>query len=151
VLKAAVPFIVFSLVSSTMIDEVISMSSMSLHEFQWRNRLLLIFAPDIKHPMFEDLNKSITSQQADLVDRDLVILEILESGTSLIGRDHLDTVQADSLRKKFNALPGKYTIILIGKDGGIKLRNEDKDTQLDAVFALIDSMPMRQSEMRRRE
>ena len=149
-LKAAVPFITLALFYSSTIDEVFSMNSVNLHEFQWQNRLLLIFAPDRKHPMFENLHKSITSQQAEVVDRDLVVFEILEAGSSFSGPDHLDTAQADSLRKKFDALPGKYTIILIGKDGGVKLNTEDRNTKLDDIFALIDSMPMRQSEMRRK-
>jgi hypothetical protein len=149
--KAAVAFITFALIYLSMIDEVMSMNSMNLNEFQWRNRLLLIFAPDRKHPMFENLHKSITSQQAAVVDRDLVVFEILEAGSSFMGPDHIDTAQADFLRKKFGALPGKYTIILIGKDGGIKLNTEDRDTKLGDIFALIDSMPMRQSEIRRKQ
>ena len=36
-------------------------------------------------------------------------------------------------------------IILIGKDGGIKMEKEEFD--LSAIYELIDSMPMRQQEM----
>ena len=149
-LKVAVSFIIFAMAYSTVYGQGSTMKSIDMTEFQWKNRLLLIFAPDRKHPIFANMHKSIASKQVDVVDRDLVVFEIFESGSSFIGADMLDTTQADSLRKKFAAPPGKFTAILIGKDGGIKLRTEDKDTQLEEIFALIDSMPMRQSEMRRK-
>ncbi len=42
-----------------------------------------------------------------------------------------------------------FEVLLIGKDGGVKLR---RDTPIAAskIIALIDAMPMRQEEMRRR-
>ena len=36
-------------------------------------------------------------------------------------------------------------LILIGKDGGIKLNS--RKTSLEEIFSLIDTMPMRQEEM----
>ena len=36
------------------------------------------------------------------------------------------------------------TVLLIGKDGGIKLIERSDQVSLEAVFALIDTMPMRQ-------
>ena len=48
------------------------------------------------------------------------------------------------------ATPGApFWIVLIGKDGGVKLRSDDAG--LDQIFDLIDSMPMRQAEMREQE
>lgn len=38
--------------------------------------------------------------------------------------------------------------MIIGRDGGVKARYESLD--LDAVFAVIDTMPMRIQEMRSR-
>jgi hypothetical protein len=40
-------------------------------------------------------------------------------------------------------------VILIGKDGGVKLVQEER-VSLQAVFDLIDTMPMRRREMRQR-
>jgi hypothetical protein len=122
---------------------------MDLSQFQWKNRLLFLFAPNRSHPLFDVLQKSIAIQQAGVADRDLVIFEILESGTSRMDTSDLDPKVAQSLRDKFDARPGQFTVILVGKDGGIKLNRQDQ-TRLEDIFALIDAMPMRREEMRQK-
>ncbi len=44
--------------------------------------------------------------------------------------------------------PATFTVLLIGKDGGIKLRRNTPVPATD-LTALIDTMPMRRDEMRR--
>jgi hypothetical protein len=39
-------------------------------------------------------------------------------------------------------------LVLIGKDGGIKARHSEDVFDLERIFTLIDSMPMRRAEMR---
>ena len=47
------------------------------------------------------------------------------------------------------SVSGDRPVLLIGKDGGVKSSSSDLD--LDALFGLIDRMPMRRQEMRRRD
>ena len=122
---------------------------MDLSQFQWKNRLLFLFAPNRSHPLFDVLQKSIATQQAEVADRDLVIFEILESGTSRMDTSDLDPQVAQTLRDKFDVNPGRFALILVGKDGSVKL-NRQEQTQLEDIFALIDAMPMRQKEMEKR-
>jgi len=56
---------------------------------------------------------------------------------------------ATALRKKFNAPAGRFTVILVGKDGGVKFKRHTR-VKLSDIFALIDAMPMRQEEMRQK-
>jgi hypothetical protein len=123
--------------------------SLDLSQFQWKNRLLFLFAPSRDHPLFNQLHQSLLSQKAEVADRDLIIFEILESGLSSMNKNDLDPQTAQWLRKKFDTPLGNFTLILVGKDGGVKLRRQSQ-TQLTDIFALIDSMPMRQEEMRRK-
>jgi len=123
---------------------------LNLDQFHWKNRLLFLFAPNRNHPFFGSLHRALVAQQAEVVDRDLVIFEILESGPSSINTNWLDPQTAQSLRDKFNIARSEFTVILIGKDGGIKLNRQDQ-TRLEDVFALIDAMPMRQEEMRQKK
>ena len=122
---------------------------MDLSQFQWKNRLLFLFAPKRSHPLFDALQKSIAIAQAEVADRDLVIFECLESGLSRMGMTDLDPQVAQSLRDKFEIPRGQFAVILVGKDGGIKLERQD-ETRLEDIFALIDSMPMRREEMRQK-
>ena len=122
---------------------------LDLSQFQWKNRLLFLFAPNRSHPLFDVLQKSIAVQQAEVTDRDLVIFEILETGSSRMDTSDFDPQMAQALRDKFDVHPGRFTVILVGKDGGIKLNRQDQ-TRLEDIFALIDAMPMRREEMRQK-
>lgn len=123
--------------------------SFDLTQFQWKNRLLLLFAPNRNHPAFEALHQTLITQQAELSDRDVVVFEILESGTSNMDKADLDPQTARFLREKFKVRQGDFSVILIGKDGGIKMSNKNL-TQLEEIFGLIDTMPMRREEMRQK-
>jgi hypothetical protein len=147
ILKTTLPAIIISLVliaSSLNAEE----TPMDLSQFQWKNRLLFLFAPNRSHPLFDVLQKSIATQQAEVTDRDLVIFEILESGTSRLDTSDLDPQVSQSLRDKFDVNPGQFALILVGKDGSVKL-NRQEQTRLEDIFALIDAMPMRMEEMKK--
>lgn len=123
---------------------------LDLDQFQWKNRLLFLFAPNRNHPLFEALHKSLAAQKTEAADRDLVVFEILESGPSSMNTNYLDPQAGQKLRDKFDVQRGRFAVILVGKDGGIKL-NRREPTQLADIFALIDAMPMRQDEMRQKK
>jgi hypothetical protein len=109
-----------------------------------------LFAPDSNHPKFKKLQHDIAGQPDEVKDRDLVIFEILEQGDSRMDTEALDRQTADSVRDRFGIGKNEFTLILVGKDGGVKLKRDDH-VKLAHVFELIDSMPMRQNEMRQRK
>ena len=115
-------------------------------QFKWKNRLLLVFAPDSSHPLCESLQRDLSTRKHEVDDRDLVVFEILDVGASKRDGTQLDPHMAASLRKRFDISPKAFSLILVGKDGGIKLRKNDP-VKLEEIFRLIDSMPMRQDEM----
>jgi hypothetical protein len=117
---------------------------MDLTQFQWKNRLLFIFAKDVNHPLFKELQSQIAAQKAEVEDRDLIVFEVPEKGPARMGTTPLDRQQVDSIRNQFDIPSNAFSLILVGKDGGIKLKREDR-VDLRAVFGLIDSMPMRQN------
>jgi hypothetical protein len=61
----------------------------------------------------------------------------------------MDPRTAASLRKHFDIPTKTFMLILLGKDGGIKLKRNDR-VKLEEIFSLIDSMPMRKDEMRQK-
>jgi hypothetical protein len=122
--------------------------SMDLTPFAWKNRLLLMFAPDDRNSHLKKLKTEIDRRQFEVDDRDLVVFEVLESGPSLMGPTELGQTEADALRDRFKIPRNAFMVVLVGKDGGVKLKSDERVT-IDDVFDLIDSMPMRQNEMRR--
>ena len=130
-----------------MANKVEGKNTIDLSEYQWKNRLLLLFTPSIDGPGYVKLREDLSRQEGEVVDRDLLVFHILESGETKLGNSPLAESSGDYLKEKFSIKPGTFTVLLIGKDGGVKLRREDR-VELDEIFSLIDTMPMRQREMR---
>ncbi len=122
--------------------------AVNLDQYQWTKRLLLAFAPTRGEPLLRELHESLVARAADVADRDLVVFEVVESGASTVSGEPLDAATAELLRERFHVPGGAFSVVLVGKDGGVKLERRDR-TSLEEIFELIDSMPMRQREMRR--
>ncbi len=121
-----------------------------LSAYRWKHRLLLIFAPNGTDPRLVAFEERTDARKEDMQDRDLLTFRILETGSS--GRPDMPMTSDDveALRRRYNAAPGRFTVILIGKDGGVKLVQEER-VSLQAIFDLIDTMPMRRREMRQKD
>jgi hypothetical protein len=137
------------IVSSILAGQHGSAMDVDVERFLWKKRLLLIFSPERADPLFNGLVNEISSRRGDVEDRDLVIFEILESGASKMNSSELEPQKAASFRERFEIPKNTFTVILLGKDGGIKLKRNDQ-VRLEEIFLLIDSMPMRQDEMRQK-
>lgn len=124
-------------------------SSIDLETYRWEKRVLLVFAPTPDHAAYGDLKRQIQSQQQAFEERDMVLIEVVAGGPSRVGAKPLNPAGAAQLRVRFDVADEQFGLFLIGKDGGVKLRAEQPD--LNDVFALIDTMPMRQREMRQRQ
>lgn len=104
-------------------------------DYRWQNRIVVIDA-DMKNAN-QQLGE-LLEQPKDLKDRDLLVF--LRKGRQLICQNREEKTLED--------IQNQYTgISLIGKDGGVKL-HEEGGVKPKLIFDLIDSMPMRQSEMR---
>ena len=124
-------------------------AAMDLNRYKWKNRLLFIFAPHDSHPLLIHLKNEASARNQEIVDRDLLIFEILENGSSLVDSTRLENQMVRNIRQKFLVSSGQFTVVLVGKDGGVKLRR-DGQVKLDEIFSLIDAMPMRREEMRQK-
>lgn len=117
-----------------------------LDALRWKNRILILFGPSESDPSFRLQKQDLASRTEEVIERDLVILEILEHGESQASQEILSKETAESIRNRFNARSGHFQVLLIGKDGGVKLRSE-QPVPVQDIFGLIDSMPMRRQEM----
>lgn len=118
-----------------------------LAEHRWNHRVLIAFANDVADARAGSLETSLAEASCELGDRDIVVGWILSEGASRVGEVAVSDEIAASLRSGLGIEPGDFAVLLIGKDGGVKARYGDVPA-LSALFALIDGMPMRRSEMR---
>ena len=122
---------------------------LDLNAYQWKNRLLLLFASSEEDQDYLTLKKEIDRQATEVKDRDLLVFYVLERGESRLDQERLNPHQALFLKRHLSVPSGRFTIILIGKDGGEKIRQESP-IDLKEIFAIIDAMPMRQQEMKKK-
>jgi len=111
----------------------------TLEDFRWENRLLIVFdQPDSLKNLFE-------KQKEALEERKLLVFHF--KNRKLAESNFQGEVQAESfLKLGSNEVQGWF---LIGLDGGVK-RKEEILPPLKSIFATIDAMPMRQSEIRKK-
>lgn len=121
-----------------------------LEIYRWKNRILLVFSPTDADPAFKAFDQSISRQISEVKHRDLIVLRIFETGPSFIEEKPLPHEDVENLQTRFRVKPGRFSVILVGKDGGIKLLREDQ-AELKEIFDLIDTMPMRQQEMKQKD
>ena len=114
-------------------------SKKQLSDFKWENRLIVTF--DIPLQSFDSLTTS------DLKDRKLLLFAF-ESENLKYSNFEGDIDQIDFLKlgKKY---PGFY--FLIGLDGGVKSYGKKEDFSISELIKQIDSMPMRRSEIRKKD
>ena len=117
-----------------------------LGDYLWQRRPLLLFAPTESDPRLVETVRRIEASRCDFADRDMVLGLIVTEGTSTLDGQVVDTSQARRLLSEFGIGANSFSVVLIGKDGGEKLRvNEVPD--LPTIYAVIDGMPMRSAEM----
>lgn len=117
-----------------------------LSDYLWQSRPLLVFAPTGNDPRLVETMRRIEASRCDFADRDMVLGWIVTDGASTLDGNVVDTDQAQRLRSEFGIGATSFSVVLIGKDGGEKLRVNDIP-DLAAIYAVIDGMPMRGSEM----
>lgn len=118
-----------------------------LADYRWENRVVLIFGADEFHPKYKEQKSRFTDLHKEIEDRDLRIVTILNEGISKVDDQVITNESAHQLREQLKISDNQFSIILIGKDGGEKIRSKEILSAED-VFSVIDKMPMRQREMR---
>ena len=128
-------FILFTMIS---LD-----SASSPEDFVWKNRILIYSGPGDLSPWLDE------SQKKSLIDRKLLYF-FFEKG-KLIESNFDGKIEEMPFLKKLNqGDESQEKWVLIGLDGGVK--NSGYATPLpDEVFRIIDAMPMRQSEIKRKD
>ncbi|MEL7116730.1 MAG: DUF4174 domain-containing protein [Pseudomonadota bacterium] len=115
--------------------EPVAAADVSLDDFKWAKRPIVVFADTDADPRFQEQMELLLDRQAELIERDVVIIT------------DTDPDARSDIRIKLR--PRGFQITLIGKDGGVKLR-KPFPWDVRELSRQIDKMPMRQQEIRER-
>ena len=106
-----------------------------LKQFVWEKRPIVVFADSPNDPNFGLQMEYLEQQSAALAERDVIVLTDTDPGAS------------GPLREALR--PRGFMLVLIGKDGGVKLR-KPFPWDVRELSRTIDKMPTRQREIRER-
>ncbi|WP_280514342.1 DUF4174 domain-containing protein [Pseudorhizobium halotolerans] len=114
-----------------------------LSELTRKNRVLAVFGGATDGRLRQQITL-LMKKTDDLADRDMIVLQVSGDTVSAIFGSAPD-LDADALRAGAEASGDEFQVILVGKDGGIKLRSNQVVANVE-IFDLIDRMPMRRAE-----
>lgn len=104
-------------------------------DFQWINRLLVVFADSPADPRFVQQMEMLEALPEELAERDVIVLSDANPA--------LNT----ALRTKYR--PRGFMLVLVGKDGTVYLR-KPLPWDVREISRSIDKLPTRQQEIRDR-
>jgi hypothetical protein len=129
----------------------------ALEQYQWTYRLIIIFASAPNDPRYVEQQASFDRlKENELIERDLLVFSCFPSGGTLEPYAQVPeqrafgVAAANDLRSTFHVQSEEFQVVLVGKDGGEKRRSSIPVAAKDFLVQ-IDSMPMRQQEMREQE
>jgi hypothetical protein len=112
----------------------------TLQASEWRKRVLLIAAPTAEHADFRTQKAHLASVESQLHERDFLVVDVLY--------DQLAAADKQFIMKKMGIQPSHFAAVLIGKDGGVKMKSAQPVAPA-TLFGTVDKMPMRKQEMQR--
>ena len=106
-----------------------------LSEYLWKNRPVVVFADSPDDPRFHEQIERLSQGAEALFDRDVVVL--------------VDTDPAANSMLRQKLRPRGFMLVLVGKDGGVKLRKPSPWTVRE-LSRTIDKFPSRLREVEER-
>lgn len=134
---------------------MIAADAQDLSEHRWKNRLVLILMISQETATLKEQYKIFSKDVEGLRERKLVIYTLTPdqfSKTKYVKEDMVNTswVESSNVFKRYKKEGNDFEVVLIGLDGGTKLR-QTEILKNDKLFAIIDGMPMRRAEIRRKK
>ncbi|MEL6610061.1 MAG: DUF4174 domain-containing protein [Pseudomonadota bacterium] len=114
-------------------SQVFEAGDIAIDDFRWLARPIIVFADSPLDPAFQTQMDLLQSRIEDVVERDVILITDTDPGAM------------SDLRRQLR--PRGFQLVLIGKDGGVKLR-KPFPWDMRELSRTIDKMPMRQREMR---
>ncbi len=107
----------------------------------------MLFASHSDDETYQTQMEKFSSLQDAFRDRDLILISIFNKECSTLNGEAISDSSSRNIRERLSTQENGYSIFLIGKDGGVKL-NQDEVLEPVELFRVIDRMPMRQREMK---
>ena len=141
---ARLTLVAFAVLVSTALGSATAVAS-DLGDYLWQRRPLLLFAPTASDPRLVETLGRVEADQCGFVERDMVLGVMVVEGNSTLDGRPVDARESRRLAEQYGVGREDFTVVLIGKDGGEKLRVDDVP-DLQTIYGVVDGMPMRSRE-----
>ena len=118
---------------------VMLINSSPLDKYLWKNRVVVTFSPSKNNTERNYFVNSINRNLCKFNSRNIIHIDFI------FNENDQEIENFESSFENISLSSSEFRLILIGKDGGIKLNS--RKISLEEMFSLIDTMPMRQEEM----
>lgn len=118
-----------------------------ISDYKWKNRLVILVDENLDTTAMRSQLRILLSNSDELKERDILLFQLTPK-TIISSQGEETMLSSKETYDSLSILEDFKGLILIGKDGGIKLKKPFLVTAGD-IFALIDGMPMRKSEIRK--
>lgn len=116
-----------------------------LEPYEWENRVLIIFEDaDAKQSWAQEALVMVGDEHFE--ERDMVVLRMGRDTVEPLVGDAVPGIDPARLRRELGVGDNAFRTVLIGKDGGVKMRSSSPICAA-TLFSTVDAMPMRRQEM----
>ncbi len=122
----------------------------SLDRYQWRKRVLVVGGRGQDEQEMQDQLEGVSTTRDAFEERDMALVVLRNDAASTAGDRVLTGEEVAAVRAALDIPTDSFAVRLVGKDGTVKLSRAGAVAMPD-IYALIDSMPMRQREMEERQ
>ncbi|PIV72733.1 MAG: hypothetical protein COW55_15740 [Rhodobacteraceae bacterium CG17_big_fil_post_rev_8_21_14_2_50_65_11] len=112
---------------------VVDASEVTLEEFRWVARPIIVFADTPRDPRFQDQIDLLLQRPGPLLERDIVVIVDSDPGARSDARQTLR--------------PRGFSMVILQRDGAVALR-KPTPWSVREIMRAIDNLPMRIDEMR---
>lgn len=121
-----------------------------LSSHQWKDRLVIIQSENATNPLFKKQIEEFKKDPEGLEERKIAVYLSVAGNYKMGLEEREDWKKAGKDLEKLKNSTSEFEVILMGLDGGVKLRKNELLTR-ESLFRTIDQMPMRMSEIRRKK
>ncbi len=122
----------------------------NLQQYQWQNRIIVVYADEPELDLLTKQLELLTEEPSELSERKLLVIHAHKDRYKKIFPENSEWISS-TLKDELNiSTKTEFEVFLLGLDGGIKLRQQEI-LQTKKLISLIDGMPMRKAEIRRKD
>ena len=122
------------LTAAALLAVCFSTDAEQLREYLWTNRVLVTFASEKSMPERLSTIKQIAEHPCEFRKRDLIHIDLITGSNDY-----------RALSQKFSITGKEFKLVLVGKDGRVKLNTNS--ASIKELFVFIDGMPLRKREV----